>query len=150
MVWVAVYRNSIFVFSEHCDSLSITTGGDTVISCSSKPLFCSKVIIPPASFSRAAMTSYTIVDVALTAKNIFKNLEIQRATHNLLNEEAIDPVLSGAALFIPNDYPRREYRQCSKSVTGIDCKSVGESVSDYSAGICSIPSGVSSFSNEGI
>jgi len=41
------------------------------------------------------MPSYTIVDVALTAKNIFKNFEIQRAIHNLLNEEAIDPVLSG-------------------------------------------------------
>jgi hypothetical protein len=52
------------------------------------------------------MPSYTIVDVAFTAKNIFKNFEIQGAIHNLLAEEYSDPDLSGAALFIPNDYHR--------------------------------------------
>jgi len=59
-----------------------------------------------AGDTRAAVPSYTTVDLALTLRNIYKNLEIQAAVHNLFNEKYVDPDLSGASRFIPYDYPR--------------------------------------------
>lgn len=60
----------------------------------------------PAGDPRPDMESYTLVDVALTVKNVFKNFDIQGTVHNLLDEDYSDPDLSGPAQFIPNDYPR--------------------------------------------
>jgi outer membrane receptor for ferrienterochelin and colicin len=60
----------------------------------------------PAGDPRSAMESYTLVDIAVTVKNIFKNFEIQGTIHNLLNADYSDPDLSGPSQFIPKDYPR--------------------------------------------
>lgn len=59
-----------------------------------------------AGDTRGDMPSFTTVDVALTAKNFYQGLEIQGAIHNLFDEKYSDPDLSGASMFIPNDYPR--------------------------------------------
>ncbi len=50
--------------------------------------------------------SYTTVDIALTLKNIYKNLEIQGTIHNLFDEKYEDPDISGAAQLISGDFPR--------------------------------------------
>ncbi|MHB8880964.1 MAG: TonB-dependent receptor plug domain-containing protein [Thermodesulfovibrionales bacterium] len=60
----------------------------------------------PTGDTRDDVASYTTVDLTLTLRNIYKNLEIQAAIHNLLNEKYEDPDLSGAAQLIPNDFPR--------------------------------------------
>jgi len=55
---------------------------------------------------RDEMPSYTTVDLALTAKNLYKTVEIQGTIHNLFDETYKDPDISGASQFIPDDYPR--------------------------------------------
>jgi len=47
--------------------------------------------------------AYTTVDIAVTAKNFYKTLEIQGTIHNLFDEDYVDPDRSGANQFIPND-----------------------------------------------
>lgn len=56
--------------------------------------------------TRGKMPSYTTVDLALIAKNIYKNLEIRGSVHNLFDKKYKDPDTSGAARLIPNDFPR--------------------------------------------
>lgn len=56
--------------------------------------------------TRAEMPDYTTVDMALTANNFFKGLEIQLAVHNLFDKRYSDPDTSGAAQKIPGDFPR--------------------------------------------
>jgi iron complex outermembrane receptor protein len=60
----------------------------------------------PPGDTRDDVASYTTVDLTLTLRNIYKNLEVQTAIHNLFDEKYEDPDLSGAAQFIPQDYPR--------------------------------------------
>jgi len=60
----------------------------------------------PLGDIRDDVASYTTVDLTLTLRNIYENLEIQAAIHNLFDEKYEDPDLSGAAQFIPHDYPR--------------------------------------------
>lgn len=60
----------------------------------------------PRGDTRDAVAAYTTVDLTLTVRNIYKTLEIQAAIHNLFNEKYEDPDLSGAAQFIPHDFPR--------------------------------------------
>ena len=52
------------------------------------------------------MPPYTTVDLALIAKNIYKNLEIKGSVHNLLDKRYRDPDTSGASKLMPNDFPR--------------------------------------------
>ncbi|MBI5634263.1 MAG: TonB-dependent receptor [Nitrospirae bacterium] len=60
----------------------------------------------PRGDTRDEVAAYTTVDLTLTLRNIYKNLEIQAAIHNLFDEKYEDPDLSGASRFIPQDYPR--------------------------------------------
>lgn len=56
--------------------------------------------------TRQQMPSYTTVDLAVTARNFWKGLEVQLAVHNLFNEHYSDPDSSGGAKLIPGDFPR--------------------------------------------
>ncbi|MCL5976589.1 MAG: TonB-dependent receptor [Nitrospirae bacterium] len=56
--------------------------------------------------TRGRIPSYTTVDLALIAKNIYKNLEIKGTVHNLLDKRYRDPDTSGSSKLIPNDFPR--------------------------------------------
>ncbi|GAM10787.1 iron-regulated outer membrane virulence protein [Geobacter sp. OR-1] len=56
--------------------------------------------------TRAESPSYTTVDLAATAHDFYKGLEIQVAVHNLFDKRYSDPDTSGAAQKIPGDYPR--------------------------------------------
>ncbi len=56
--------------------------------------------------TRGKMPSYTTVDLALIAKNIYKNLEIKGTVHNMLDKRYKDPDTSGSSKLIPNDFPR--------------------------------------------
>ena len=56
--------------------------------------------------TRQQMPSYTTVDLAVTARNFWKGLEVQMAVHNLFNKHYSDPDSSGAAKLIPGDFPR--------------------------------------------
>lgn len=60
----------------------------------------------PEGDTRGDSDAYTTVDLSLTAKNFYKNLEVQLAVHNLLDEEYEDPDFSSAQNLIPYDYPR--------------------------------------------
>ncbi|WP_207682497.1 TonB-dependent receptor plug domain-containing protein [Desulfonema magnum] len=60
----------------------------------------------PEGDTREDSDAYTTVDLALTAKNFFRNLELQLAFHNLFDAEYEDPDLSGVQKLIPYDYPR--------------------------------------------
>ncbi|MDH5297658.1 MAG: TonB-dependent receptor [Desulfobulbaceae bacterium] len=60
----------------------------------------------PSGDSRAAVDPYTTVNVAVTAKNFYRGLEIRGAIYNLFDERYVDPDLSGATQYIPYDYPR--------------------------------------------
>ena len=63
---------------------------------------------------RSPLPGYTIVDMALIAKEFHENLEIRTAIHNLLDKNYADPAhlyetAPGSGIFlptIPNDYPR--------------------------------------------
>lgn len=55
---------------------------------------------------RGKIPSYTTVDLALIARNIYKNLEIKGTVHNLLDKRYRDPDTSGSSKLIPNDFPR--------------------------------------------
>jgi len=56
--------------------------------------------------TREKMPPYTTVDLALIAKNIYKNLEIKGSVHNLFDKRYRDPDTSGSSKLIPNDFPR--------------------------------------------
>lgn len=56
--------------------------------------------------TRPAMPAYATVDVAVTARELFKTLELQLAVHNLFDEHFKDPDTSGPANNIPGDFPR--------------------------------------------
>lgn len=56
--------------------------------------------------TRPSMPSYTTVDLAITAKNIIQNLELQASIHNLFDERFHDPDTSGALNKVPGDFPR--------------------------------------------
>jgi len=56
--------------------------------------------------TRAEMPDYTTVDMALTAHDFLKGLEIQVAVFNLFDKRYSDPDTSGAAQKIPGDFPR--------------------------------------------
>ena len=60
----------------------------------------------PAGDSRAAVDPHTTVNVAVTAKNFYRGIEIRGAIYNLFDERYVDPDLSGATEYIPDDYPR--------------------------------------------
>ncbi len=59
-----------------------------------------------AGDNRTEMPSYTTVDLTMTGRNFYKNMEIIAAVHNLLDEDYRDPDLSGSLQYIPFDYPR--------------------------------------------
>ncbi len=56
--------------------------------------------------TRDDMAPYTTVDLAVTAKNFYKTLQIQGTIHNLLDERFKDPDTSGAQMLAPDDFPR--------------------------------------------
>jgi len=56
--------------------------------------------------TRSDIDSYTVLDMAITANNFYKGLEIQLAVHNIFDEDYRDPDTSGANQYIPNDFPR--------------------------------------------
>ncbi|GAM10786.1 vitamin B12 transporter BtuB [Geobacter sp. OR-1] len=56
--------------------------------------------------TRKEMPDYTTVDMALTAHDFLKGLEIQVALFNLFDKRYSDPDTSGAAQKIPGDFPR--------------------------------------------
>ncbi len=60
----------------------------------------------PAGDSRAEVDSFTKVDLAVTAKHFYREMEIRGVIYNLFDKKYVDPDLSGAAQYIPNDYPR--------------------------------------------
>ena len=60
----------------------------------------------PAGDPRSAVDPHTTVNVAVTAKNFYQGLEVRGAIYNLFDERYVDPDLSGATQYIPNDYPR--------------------------------------------
>lgn len=59
-----------------------------------------------AGDTRDEMDSYTTVDLAFTAKNFYKNLEIIGVIHNLFDKNYRDPDTSGSSQSIPDDFPR--------------------------------------------
>jgi len=56
--------------------------------------------------TRPDMPDFATVDLALTARDFFRTLEIQLAAHNLFDKRFKDPDTSGAANNIPGDFPR--------------------------------------------
>jgi len=56
--------------------------------------------------SRAEVDSHTVVNMALTVENFYKNFEIQLSVFNIFDQDYRDPDTSGAAGLIPNDFPR--------------------------------------------
>jgi iron complex outermembrane receptor protein len=56
--------------------------------------------------TRPEMPDYTTVDLAVTARDFYKTLEIQLAVHNLFDQRYKDPDTSGIANSIPGDFPR--------------------------------------------
>jgi outer membrane cobalamin receptor len=60
----------------------------------------------PQGDTRGDSDSYITVDLAFTVSNFYKNLEIRGSVHNLFDENYYDPDISGAAQYIPDDYPR--------------------------------------------
>lgn len=59
--------------------------------------------------TRPEMPAYTIVNLALTAKNFYKGLDVQGAIHNLFDQYYSDPDTSGSLQLIPNDFPREGF-----------------------------------------
>ncbi|HEX9023866.1 MAG TPA: TonB-dependent receptor [Geobacteraceae bacterium] len=55
--------------------------------------------------TRQEIPDYTTVDLAITARNFWKGLEVQLAVHNLFDQGYKDPDTSGAADKIPGDFP---------------------------------------------
>jgi len=58
-----------------------------------------------AGDSRPELGSYTLVNMALTAENFYKNFEIQLSVYNIFDHDYRDPDTSGAIQLIPNDFP---------------------------------------------
>ncbi|MEW6595139.1 MAG: TonB-dependent receptor [Thermodesulfobacteriota bacterium] len=56
--------------------------------------------------TRPDMPSYTTVDLTVTAKNLYDNLELQGSIHNLFDTRYSDPDTSGSQQFLPDDFPR--------------------------------------------
>jgi len=56
--------------------------------------------------TRPEMPDYATVDLAVTARDFFKGMEVQLAVHNLFDKRFSDPDTSGAANNIPGDFPR--------------------------------------------
>lgn len=56
--------------------------------------------------TRPEMPAYTTVDLAVTAWELFKTMEVQLAVHNLFDERYYDPDTSGEANKVPGDFPR--------------------------------------------
>ncbi|HLP76304.1 MAG TPA: TonB-dependent receptor [Candidatus Paceibacterota bacterium] len=56
--------------------------------------------------TRPEMPTYATVDLAVTARNFWKTLELQVTVHNLFDARYNDPDTSGAVNRIPGDFPR--------------------------------------------
>ncbi|HEX9023868.1 MAG TPA: TonB-dependent receptor [Geobacteraceae bacterium] len=56
--------------------------------------------------TRPEMPPYATVDLAVTARNFWKGLEVQMAVHNLFDKHYSDPDSSGGAKLVPGDFPR--------------------------------------------